>query len=100
MNSSTYNFNNNKTNTVSQSETSPAYDPAKQFVCSYCMRRFKRQEHLKRHVRSLHTNEKPFDCTLCGKKFSRSDNLAQHIKTHNQMNADGQSADEQNDESP
>ena len=76
------------------------YDPAKQFVCSYCMRRFKRQEHLKRHVRSLHTNEKPFDCTLCGKQFSRSDNLAQHIKTHNQMNADGQSADEQNDESP
>jgi uncharacterized Zn-finger protein len=58
------------------------YDPAKQFVCSYCKRRFKRQEHLKRHVRSLHTHERPFDCELCGKKFSRSDNLAQHIKTH------------------
>lgn len=58
------------------------FDPAKQFVCSYCMRRFKRQEHLKRHVRSLHTHEKPFDCTICDKKFSRSDNLAQHIKTH------------------
>lgn len=58
------------------------YDPAKQFVCSYCRRRFKRQEHLKRHVRSLHTNEKPYDCELCGKKFSRTDNLAQHVRTH------------------
>lgn len=59
-----------------------AYDATKQFVCTYCSRRFRRQEHLKRHFRSLHTNEKPFDCELCGKKFSRSDNLAQHIKTH------------------
>lgn len=59
-----------------------AYDATKQFVCTYCSRRFRRQEHLKRHFRSLHTNEKPFDCELCGKKFSRSDNLAQHVKTH------------------
>lgn len=59
-----------------------AYDATKQFVCTYCSRRFRRQEHLKRHFRSLHTNEKPFNCELCGKKFSRSDNLAQHIKTH------------------
>lgn len=65
------------------------YDASKQFVCSYCLRRFRRQEHLKRHFRSLHTNEKPFDCTLCGKKFSRSDNLAQHIKTHSEGNDDG-----------
>lgn len=60
------------------------FDASKTFVCHYCQRRFKRQEHLKRHFRSLHTNEKPFDCTLCGKKFSRSDNLAQHIKTHSE----------------
>ncbi|KMU84187.1 hypothetical protein CIHG_01973 [Coccidioides immitis H538.4] len=39
-------------------------------------------EHLKRHYRSLHTEEKPFECTECGKKFSRSDNLAQHARTH------------------
>ncbi|CCH44531.1 Zinc finger protein [Wickerhamomyces ciferrii] len=63
-----------------------AYDATKQFVCTYCQRRFRRQEHLKRHFRSLHTNEKPFNCDLCGKKFSRSDNLAQHIKTHNNEN--------------
>ena len=57
-------------------------DPSKTFVCSLCSRRFRRQEHLKRHYRSLHTQEKPFECNECGKKFSRSDNLAQHSRTH------------------
>ncbi|EFX03797.1 c2h2 transcription factor [Grosmannia clavigera kw1407] len=57
-------------------------DPSKIFACDLCNRRFRRQEHLKRHYRSLHTQEKPFSCHECGKKFSRSDNLAQHARTH------------------
>ena len=57
-------------------------DPSKTFVCDICNRRFRRQEHLKRHVRSLHTHDKPFECNECGKKFSRSDNLSQHMRTH------------------
>ncbi|KAI1821735.1 hypothetical protein F4861DRAFT_532734 [Xylaria intraflava] len=57
-------------------------DPSKTFVCELCNRRFRRQEHLKRHYRSLHTQDKPFECADCGKKFSRSDNLAQHARTH------------------
>jgi len=57
-------------------------DPSKTFVCDICNRRFRRQEHLKRHYRSLHTADKPFECNECGKKFSRSDNLAQHARTH------------------
>ncbi|KAI1374065.1 hypothetical protein F4677DRAFT_427022 [Hypoxylon crocopeplum] len=57
-------------------------DPSKTFVCELCNRRFRRQEHLKRHYRSLHTQEKPFECHECGKKFSRSDNLSQHARTH------------------
>ena len=57
-------------------------DPSKTFVCHLCSRRFRRQEHLKRHYRSLHTQEKPFECNECGKKFSRSDNLSQHARTH------------------
>lgn len=57
-------------------------DPSKTFVCTLCSRRFRRQEHLKRHYRSLHTHDKPFECTDCGKRFSRSDNLSQHQRTH------------------
>ncbi|CCF56514.1 hypothetical protein KAFR_0B02160 [Kazachstania africana CBS 2517] len=61
-------------------------DGTKQFSCEYCDRRFKRQEHLKRHIRSLHICEKPFHCHICDKHFSRSDNLNQHIKTHSNTN--------------
>ncbi|KAK3485023.1 hypothetical protein B0T13DRAFT_248802, partial [Neurospora crassa] len=57
-------------------------DPSKTFKCDICNRRFRRQEHLKRHHRSLHTQDKPFECGECGKKFSRSDNLSQHARTH------------------
>jgi len=57
-------------------------DPSKTFICERCNRRFRRQEHLKRHYRSLHTEDKPFKCHECGKQFSRSDNLSQHSRTH------------------
>ncbi|KAF9415068.1 hypothetical protein BGZ94_000203 [Podila epigama] len=53
-------------------------------IFDYCNRSFKRSEHLKRHVRSVHTQEKPFLCPFdaCPKRFSRSDNLNQHIRIH------------------
>ncbi|KPV76450.1 uncharacterized protein RHOBADRAFT_894, partial [Rhodotorula graminis WP1] len=45
-----------------------------------CGKCFKRSEHLKRHVRSIHTNERPFQCQwpTCKRLFSRHDNLNQH----------------------
>ncbi|KAI9018750.1 hypothetical protein CLU79DRAFT_705511 [Phycomyces nitens] len=56
------------------------------FTCSFvdCGKVFKRSEHLKRHIRSIHTLEKPFECPYhnCNKRFSRSDNLNQHIRIH------------------
>lgn len=62
--------------------SSPSNDSAKPFQCSKCEKSFRRQEHLKRHFRSVHSNERPFECSFCEKKFSRSDNLAQHVRTH------------------
>ncbi|EGO20729.1 hypothetical protein SERLADRAFT_399878, partial [Serpula lacrymans var. lacrymans S7.9] len=49
-----------------------------------CGKCFVRGEHLKRHVRSIHTNEKPFCCPVedCDRAFSRRDNLGQHIRIH------------------
>lgn len=57
-----------------------------QFKCKEpgCKSRFKRQEHLKRHMKS-HSREKPHVCWVpgCQRAFSRSDNLnAHYTKTH------------------
>ncbi|CAH7687384.1 hypothetical protein BY996DRAFT_4528606, partial [Phakopsora pachyrhizi] len=56
------------------------------FICQAkgCGKCFKRREHLKRHVLSIHTNDKPFKCHWpeCNKTFSRHDNLNQHLKVH------------------
>ncbi|KAI8078167.1 uncharacterized protein B0P05DRAFT_439067, partial [Gilbertella persicaria] len=58
----------------------------KQFPCDYedCGKVFRRSEHLKRHIKSIHTREKPYECPYdkCGKRFSRTDNLSQHIRIH------------------
>lgn len=61
----------------------------KPFPCPECDKQFKRLEHLKRHIRSVHSNIRPFHCKYCDKKFSRSDNLAQHLKTHFKVNNNG-----------
>lgn len=60
----------------------------KPFPCSDCTKVFKRMEHLKRHIRLVHSLVRPFPCKYCDKKFSRSDNLAQHLKTHKKEKRD------------
>ncbi|KAG7443393.1 uncharacterized protein BT62DRAFT_823791, partial [Guyanagaster necrorhizus] len=55
----------------------------RQYVCAYeeCGKCFGRGEHLKRHIRALHTCQKPHKCLKkgCLRSFSRKDNLKQHI---------------------
>ncbi|KAJ3405538.1 homeodomain transcription factor ste12 [Chytridiales sp. JEL 0842] len=59
--------------------------PNRLYFCAVptCGRKFKRFEHLRRHMR-CHTGEKPYVCPLdsCRKAFSRSDNLTSHLKIH------------------
>ncbi|KAI0803256.1 hypothetical protein BC629DRAFT_1283706 [Irpex lacteus] len=57
-----------------------------------CNKFFQRGEHLKRHVRSIHTNEKPHKCPFkkCGKDFSRHDNLRQHMRVHRNETLDSE----------
>ncbi|EIE80672.1 hypothetical protein G6F46_001268 [Rhizopus delemar] len=71
---------------------SPSVAGQKVFTCTHdeCGKVFKRSEHLKRHIRSIHTLEKPYECPYqnCSKRFSRSDNLNQHIRIHRHTGKD------------
>lgn len=57
--------------------------PNNQCIWAGCTKRFARQEHLKRHVKT-HTQEDSFTCPFCLRLFGRADNLKSHIKLHAQ----------------
>lgn len=50
--------------------------------CSACEREFTNQYHLKRHMLSVHSNNRPYGCTQCKKCFGQSSDLARHLKVH------------------
>ncbi|XP_065367531.1 oocyte zinc finger protein XlCOF8.4 [Calliphora vicina] len=60
------------------------YDSTRPFPCTHCLKNFKRQDDLNRHMRT-HTGEKPFVCNECDKRFTRSDHLKKHMNTHTRV---------------
>ena len=54
------------------------------FRCPFpnCNRTYERQDHLSRHVKSLHENERTHKCADCGKGFNRADLLNRHRAAH------------------
>lgn len=52
------------------------------FKCSECGVGFNIKSSLKRHFRTLHSDEKPYLCKLCAKRYKTKRGVAQHESTH------------------
>ncbi|KAK2910050.1 zinc finger protein 574 isoform X2 [Channa argus] len=58
-----------------------AHVTERSFMCGICGKSFKKQIHLRNHIRT-HTGERPFQCSDCGKTFSSLANLMRHNLIH------------------
>ena len=47
-----------------------------------CCKVFTRSNDLKRHIRRVHTGERPLNCLECDKKFATEDKLRRRMKTY------------------
>lgn len=53
-------------------------------MCHICGNVFKYSESLRRHLKTVHSDERPFKCHLCASSFNRNHNLTIHIKVVHQ----------------
>ncbi|KAJ5154309.1 uncharacterized protein N7500_009748 [Penicillium coprophilum] len=58
----------------------PATEIPPKYECTLCLKRYKRREHLFRHI-SSHTSQRPYQCKSCDGAFQRADVLKRHLRT-------------------
>ncbi|KAJ5192745.1 hypothetical protein N7449_008887 [Penicillium cf. viridicatum] len=59
---------------------SPEGSGSPKYECSLCLKRYKRREHLFRHIGS-HTSQRSYQCNSCDGAFQRADVLKRHLRT-------------------
>lgn len=52
------------------------------FPCTVCDKAFVLAQHLKSHMKLVHSDEKSIQCTKCGKLFNHPGNYKKHMRTH------------------
>ena len=59
----------------------PSSNGVQLFSCSWCIKSFRRRDHLKNHIK-VHTGEKSHSCSLCDKSFANYEKLKIHCRIH------------------
>jgi len=52
------------------------------YACEQCDRSFSVQSNLRRHIRTVHSDNRPYLCQVCGKTFNQNCNLKRHLRIH------------------
>lgn len=68
--------------------------------CGECGRIFLRSCHLKRHQRTIHSQEKPYCCSHCRKCFSQATGLKRHQQIHQDPNDKPTGTEQEEKEDP
>ena len=55
------------------------------FKCTACEKTFKLKNYLKRHFSSVHENKRPHKCTICKKTFKENNHLKRHFSSVHEM---------------
>ena len=52
------------------------------YACEQCDKSYGRKDHLRRHIQSAHSDDRPFVCRVCALTFPRKDRLVRHERVH------------------
>jgi len=58
------------------------------YVCSVCKMKFKQPGNARRHIITVHRNEKNHECLKCSARFGRKDKLKTHMMRNHGFSAD------------
>ncbi|XP_025073784.1 PR domain zinc finger protein 15-like [Pogonomyrmex barbatus] len=54
----------------------------KKFMCVHCQKKFRRNYHLKRHIKTVHKDIYPYECTVCGELLKTIISFESHVTLH------------------
>ncbi|XP_044727341.1 zinc finger protein OZF-like [Chrysoperla carnea] len=52
------------------------------YSCDRCNKTFRREDHLRDHIKTVHLNQRKFQCKYCPQAFSRKKTLVHHERRH------------------
>lgn len=58
------------------------HEGIKPYICEFCGMAFTQNGNRNKHVQLIHNSERSLECTKCGKRFKLQEHLKRHLKMH------------------